>query len=266
MTAATALRERSARRFRVGDEELSVRVRESSRARTARIIVGPQRPLEVIVPAGVRDSEVDELLEERRNWVERKVDAARTIAARPPQLGLDRPAVAWLHGEALPVVLVGGKRSIARLRDARVEIAGDERVAPAALARWYRREARRRIGDVIERESTRLGFSFSSFGVRDPRTRWGSCSRHGHLSFSWRLVMAPRDVLDYVVVHELCHLREPSHTKAFWRRLDAARPGWQTQARWLREHGQELRGYDPRPLDAPDSEEAASARLRGTAV
>jgi predicted metal-dependent hydrolase len=244
--SATALRERSARRFRLGEEELSVRVRESSRAKTARIIVGPQRPLEVIVPAGVGDDEVDDLLEENRAWVERKVDAARTIAARPAQLGLDRPGVVWLDGQALPIVLAAGDRSVARLRDGRLEIAGVARLAHAALTRWYRREARRRIGDAVARESARLGFASGSLGIRDPRTRWGSCSRSGHLSFSWRLVMAPADVLDYVVVHELCHLKEPSHTKAFWRLLDVARPGWQEQARWLREHGQELHGYEPR--------------------
>ena len=95
------------------------------------------------------------------------------------------------------------------------------------------------------RESGRLGLHYGSVGIRDPRTRWGSCSTSGNLSFSWRLVVAPADVLEYVVVHELCHLREPSHQKPFWRLLTAARPGWEAQARWLREHGQELHDYAP---------------------
>ena len=94
----------------------------------------------------------------------------------------------------------------------------------------------------------RLQLRYSSLGIRDPKTRWGSCSRRGHLSFSWRLAAAPPAVLEYVVVHELCHLKEPSHAKPFWRLLDPARPGWQEQARWLREHGQELHDYDPSSL------------------
>lgn len=69
--------------------------------------------------------------------------------------------------------------------------------------------------------------------------------RRGNLSFSWRLLVAPADVLEYVVVDELCHLRERNHSRTFWRLLDAARPGWQKQARWLREHGQELHDYQP---------------------
>ncbi|HLE99706.1 MAG TPA: M48 family metallopeptidase [Gaiellaceae bacterium] len=87
---------------------------------------------------------------------------------------------------------------------------------------------------------------WSTTGARaHPWTRWGSCSHRGNLSFSWRLLLAPDEVLEYVVVHELCHIREPSHQKPFWRLLESVRPGWQGRARWLREHGQELRDYRP---------------------
>lgn len=238
------MRDRKPRMFAIGDETLIVRVRESARAKTARIIVGPRRPLEVIVPRGTSDAKVDDFLEEKRTWVERKVAAARDIAARPPQLGLDRPGVAWLAGEPLPVERRDG-RATAERRGGKLVVGGGKQEAPAALLRWYRREARQRIKEVAERESRRLGLEFRSLAIRDQRTRWGSCSRKGNLSFSWRLLVAPPEVLQYVVVHELCHRREPSHSKAFWRVLEAARPGWQAQARWLREHGQELHDYDP---------------------
>jgi predicted metal-dependent hydrolase len=124
-------------------------------------------------------------------------------------------------------------------------VSGPDEGAPAAVVRWYRREARRQIAEVVAREVDRLGLQYRSIGIRDPRTRWGSCSRKGNLSFSWRLAAAPPEILEYVVVHELCHLREPSHQKPFWRLLGTVLPGWQEQARWLREHGQELHDYDP---------------------
>lgn len=103
------------------------------------------------------------------------------------------------------------------------------------------------IGAAVEREAQRLGLQYGRFTIRDQRTRWGSCSRMGNLSFSWRLLAAPAEVLEYVIVHELCHLREPSHQKPFWRLLEAVRPGWQEHARWLREHGPgtALRDYKP---------------------
>lgn len=239
------LRDREPRRFALDGRVLDVRVRESERARTTRIIVGPRRPLEVIVPTGTDNAAIDEFLEEKRRWVETKVQQAEAIAARPPELGLDQAGVIWLGGEAVPVERRDAVRSVATLRDGRLVVTGPAEGAPAAIGRWYRREARRRVLEVLEEEAPRLKLRYSSLGIRDPKTRWGSCSRRGHLSFSWRLVAAPPDVLDYVVVHELCHLKEPSHAKSFWRLVDAARPGWHAPARWLREHGQELHDYVP---------------------
>lgn len=239
------LRDRKPRQFDIGDETLVVRTRESRRGKTARIIVGPRRPLEVIVPRGTTDAEVDDFLEEKRSWVERKVVTAREIAGRPPRLGLDGHGFVWLCGERVPVERGNGRRSIATLRDGHLLVAGSDDDAAGAIERWYRREARWRVEEVANREAQRLGLEYEAIGIRDPRTRWGSCSRKGNLSFSWRLAVAPPEVLEYVVVHELCHLREPSHQKPFWRLLGAVRPSWQEQARWLREHGQELHDYDP---------------------
>jgi len=239
------LRDRKPRRFQLGDDTLIVRVRESTRARTKRIIVGPRRPLEVIVPRGTSDSDVDALLEQKRRWIERKVATAREIAARPPMLALEQPRVVWLDGERLAIERRPHVRAIATLQDGRLVVGGSDADAAAAIERWYRREARARVEEEARREAERLGVVYRSIAIRDPRTRWGSCSRRGNLSFSWRLAAAPPDVLAYVVVHELCHLREPSHQKPFWRLLTAARPGWEAQARWLREHGQELHDYAP---------------------
>lgn len=239
------LHDRKPRRFDAAGESLIVRVRESSRARTARIIVGPRRPLEMIVPEGTADSDVDSFLEEKRGWIERKVAAAREIAARPARLGLQRPGAVWLAGEPLLIERRNGQRAIAAVSGGRLVVSGPDSGAEAAIARWYRREARRRIEEVVRREADRLGLEYGAIGIRDPRTRWGSCSRRGNLSFSWRLAIGPPEILEYVVVHELCHLREPSHQKPFWRLLETARPRWQDQARWLREHGQELHDYTP---------------------
>lgn len=112
-------------------------------------------------------------------------------------------------------------------------------------SRWYRREARRRLLTTVHLEAARLGLDYGVVAVRDQRTRWGSCSRAANLAFNWRLVIAPDDVLRYVVVHELCHLRVRNHSKEFWRLLDEAMPDWREQAAWLREYGHELRAYKP---------------------
>jgi predicted metal-dependent hydrolase len=106
-----------------------------------------------------------------------------------------------------------------------------------------RRAARELVAVVAEEEAGFLGVAFRRIVIRDQRTRWGSCSPSGTLSFNWRLVLAPFEVLDYVVVHELCHLREPNHSPRFWRLVEERRPGWRIQRAWLREHGAELLAF-----------------------
>jgi predicted metal-dependent hydrolase len=107
-----------------------------------------------------------------------------------------------------------------------------------------RREAHARISLIAQSEAAALGVAYTRLTLRDQRSRWGSCSSKGALSFNWRLVLAPHDVLDYVVVHEVCHLREPNHSRRFWDLVEKRRPQWRKQRDWLREHGPELLAFE----------------------
>ncbi len=108
-----------------------------------------------------------------------------------------------------------------------------------------RREARVVVTEVAEAVARRLGVSYAAIQIRDQRTRWGSCSPSGTLTFNWRLVLAPHAVLDYVVVHELCHLLEANHGPGFWRLVEQQRPDYKVPRAWLRRHGHELLAYRP---------------------
>jgi predicted metal-dependent hydrolase len=108
-----------------------------------------------------------------------------------------------------------------------------------------RRAARELVAMVLDDEAAALGVTYRDVRIRDQRTRWGSCSPRGTLSFNWRLVLAPYETLDYVVVHELCHLRFADHSRRFWQLVATRRPGWRAQREWLREHGAELLAFAP---------------------
>ena len=108
-----------------------------------------------------------------------------------------------------------------------------------------RRTARRLVSDLAQVEAERIGVQYRRIRIGGQRTLWGSCSPRGTLSFNWRLVLAPLEVLDYVVVHELCHLRVPNHSRAFWALVERHRPHWRQQRDWLRDHGPELLAFRP---------------------
>jgi len=188
---------------------------------------------------------------------------------------LSRPGVIWLGGEAVTLEYSGGEKAVARLTGDFDESATFQNVVAAgfgsvpapfprptvgtltvggrnqkevrgAIDRWYRREARNRIGRCLEVESERLDLHASKVTIRDQKTRWGSCSTSGTLSFNWRLVIGPHHALRYVVIHELIHIRHHNHSKAFWADLTAALPDWRESAKWLRANEGRLTRYKPR--------------------
>ena len=115
---------------------------------------------------------------------------------------------------------------------------------PSAVSESQARTTARELVSTSARaEAERIGVQYRRIRIGGQRTLWGSCSRRGTLSFNWRLVLAPAEVLDYVVVHEVCHLREPNHSRSFWGLVEERRPQWRKQRDWLREHGPELLAF-----------------------
>ena len=105
--------------------------------------------------------------------------------------------------------------------------------------------ARKLVSTLAREEAERIGVEYRRIRIGGQRTLWGSCSSRGTLSFNWRLVLAPFEVLDYVVVHELCHLRVPDHSRQFWALVEHHRPSWRRQRDWLRDNGAELLAFRP---------------------
>lgn len=110
----------------------------------------------------------------------------------------------------------------------------------AALEKRYIAAAKEYFPKRVSCFAPITGGTYTRITIRDQKTRWGSCSARGTLSFNWRLMLAPPAVLDYVVVHELCHLTHMDHSKAFWSLVESACPDYRTYRKWLKEHGQEL--------------------------
>ncbi len=110
-----------------------------------------------------------------------------------------------------------------------------------ALERWYRRQARDEVAPRLEAATARAGTPYRTLQIRGQRTRWASCSSTGAMSFNWRLLLAPSDILDYVIEHEVVHLEIHDHSAGFWARLEERVPDYRVHEAWLRRHGQSLR-------------------------
>lgn len=214
--------------------EISYTVRRSPRARRVRVTVDPTSGVQVVLPRLAHEREAAAAVRELRPWIERRVkevaELRETLAARGPYV----PYLGTLlHLRAQP-----GRTRVHRRGDALLTPAGSAQ--RAALERWYRRAARTEIARRLDNACAEIGSPYTTLTIRGQRTRWASCSRTGAMSFNWRLLLAPEPVLDYVVWHEVCHLRVPDHSQRFWELLATHRPGYRQQVRWLRRHGAAL--------------------------
>jgi predicted metal-dependent hydrolase len=202
--------------------------------------------LVVVVPARVSRARVGEFLESQSRWILKHAERwERWQAQRGPEKIEDGVQVRF-RGELQVVRVEAREKGRARVGREAGEIVislpgGPEADAGAALEQWMRGRAREMVREELERLDGEGRFRYGAVCLRDQKTRWGSCSRRGNLSFNWRLIMAPPEVLRYVVAHELAHLREPNHSARFWRLVESLYGDYAEARRWLREEAGCLR-------------------------
>jgi predicted metal-dependent hydrolase len=210
-------------------------VRRSSRARRVRVTVEPDGAVVVTLPARAAERDAAAAVAELRGWIDRR---RREAAARAVRLARPEGTVPYL-GELLELVPEAG-RTRAHRRGSRLHVPAAEPARREALERWYRRAARDEVAPRLDAAAAAVGRPYTSLTIRDQRTRWGSCSAKGAMSFNWRLLLAPAEILDYVVWHEACHLVHLDHSPRFWAELARHRPGYRDPQRWLRRNGAAL--------------------------
>ena len=174
-----------------------------SNRKSCSISITPDGRITVRVPLRISDREIRHLLTDRQNWIITKYLEQQQKQARMP---------------------------VSDLTDTQ----------RAALTQRYIAAAREYFPKRAAHFQQFTGGTYSRITIRDQKTRWGSCSARGTLSFNWRLMLAPPAILDYVVVHELCHLTHMNHSPAFWQAVEAVCPDYRDSRRWLKEYGQEM--------------------------
>jgi hypothetical protein len=209
-----------------GDPPVPVALRRSARARRLSLrISGTDGRVTLTLPLRARLGDGLDFLREREGWLRGHLSKA--------------PALLWpAFGATIP--FEGG--ALLLCEGPRLRLEGDRLLLPAEgmtarLGAFLRAAARDRLARACDRHADAQGRRYRKLTLRDTRSRWGSCTAEGDLMFSWRLVLAPPPVLDYVAAHEVAHLARMDHSPAFWALVDGLCPGWEAQRDWLRHEG-----------------------------
>lgn len=220
---------------------MAIEVKEiiRSKRRTLALIVQPDGSLIVRAPLKAPHRSIREFVQNNVKWIEKKQAQARALVLPTPKKYVDGEEFLFL-GDSYPLQIVRNQKQ-ALVFDGCYKLAESAQSRGATeFERWYRARAKQILTDRVNCFAQQYGFKYAGLRINAARTRWGSCSPTGALNFSWRLIMAPMESIDYVVVHELVHTIIHNHSRRFWNKVESIMPDYKSRKVWLKEHGQEL--------------------------
>ncbi|MGA7980431.1 MAG: SprT family zinc-dependent metalloprotease [Chromatiaceae bacterium] len=219
-------------------DELTFEVRRSPRRKTLEITLDRAGDLIIAAPPEVGQERLTDFVREKRFWLYAKM-------AEKESLQQPLETKEFVSGEGFPylgrsyrLLLVDDQDVPLKLEAGRFKLLRS--LAPQGrehFISWYTDHARTWLQHRLRGWTSRMGLQPKGVDVRDLGFRWGSCGKAGNLNFHWATILLPASVVDYVIVHELAHLREPNHTPEFWRRVERALPEYEQRKSWLAEHG-----------------------------
>ncbi len=223
--------------IRIGDPAIEIRLRRNARARRMVLRVAQTgRGPTLTLPPGVPLTRARAFLSDQEGWLRRH------LAARPCGTRLSDGGPLPFGDVALTVRVSSG--ACVRREGLTLHVPGPPERHGPRVAAWLREEARQACVAGVARHAGCLGLRHGRISLRDTRSRWGSCTASGDLMFSWRLVLAPSAVLDYVIAHEVAHLAEMNHSPRFWAVVQRLCPDHAGPRDWLRRNGAALHAYD----------------------
>jgi predicted metal-dependent hydrolase len=219
-----------------GHPPIEIQLKRSARARRFSLRVSRlDGRVTLSLPVRARETEAMAFARAQEEWLR------ETLAGMPVQAGVGIGSDLPVEGRLMR--LVPGTGRGVRVEGDSLLIPGDPAQAGVRAGAFLKALARERLVAASDRYAGMIGRRVERVTLRDTRSRWGSCARDGALMYSWRLVMAPPSVLDYVAAHEVAHMVEMNHSAAFWAVVERLYPGWQEQRKWLHAEGQALHAF-----------------------
>lgn len=219
-----------------GSPPVEIVLKRSARARRFSLRVSRlDGRVTLSLPARAREAEAMDFARAQEGWLR------ETLAGMPVRAGVGIGSMLPVEGRML--CLTQGTGRAVRVEEEALLIPGDPGQAGVRAAAFLKALARERLVAASDRYAGMIGRRVERVTLRDTRSRWGSCAADGALMYSWRLIMAPPAVLDYVAAHEVAHMVEMNHSDRFWAVVERLYPGWQVHRKWLHTHGQALHSH-----------------------
>lgn len=222
-------------------EQIEVRVKRTRRVKTLGIRISQGRVL-VNAPQHLTLSQVKHLLLGKKAWLQDKLTLE--VLDVVPSCYREGALVDFV-GEQYRLGITPGRHGLTQIVGDKLQLSLPQsqiqpRLIRNALIRWYKKQALHYLSNRVDVYGSLLGVKPTCIKIKTFKARWGSCSAQGVINFNWHLMMAPPRVLDYVVAHEVCHLLEFNHSKAFWNLVEKIMPDYKEQKFWLKRHGSRL--------------------------
>ena len=238
-----------------GNKKITFKIERSNRRKTVGIYIDPKKGVVVHTPLFLRTDDIDEIVRKRVRWIIEKQELVKNI----DQLYSVKE---FVSGEAFPYLgrhyrlkvirsasekegqcnLISGRFMVEIDRALNTE--RSTRTVKKALITWFEKHAKEKIPERVELYAGQMGTWPERIQIKNHKRRWGSCSHNGIIRFNWKIIMAPMTIVDYVIVHELCHLNHPHHSAQFWQKVQTIIPDYAKRRDKLKEFSFQIRIFD----------------------
>ncbi|MXU64522.1 M48 family metallopeptidase [Oceanomicrobium pacificus] len=224
--------------FTIGQPPIPIRVRRNARARRLTLRLSAATGEAVLtMPSRASATAARDFAMRQEGWLRRQ------LADQPMQVPVLPGAVLPVAGQPCRIVSGTGRRIVHDAEAGTLAVPGPDHLVPSKVKGWLKAQARTALDEASQTYAARIARSYTRLTLRDPVSRWGSCTSDGGLMYSWRLMLAPDHVLDYVAAHEVAHLVHMNHAPAFWDLVGKLRPDYAGSRDWLRTNGRALHRY-----------------------
>jgi predicted metal-dependent hydrolase len=229
----------------------SYRIRRSQRASRARIVVKPGL-VEIVAPFGISEQRLHQFVHDKQQWIDNALKKMIIVGSEENRfVPLEFSTGAYLSYQGKPYVITVKPSPLKRVKiefnsgfviflPNSLPITEQTDSIKQALIRWYKQQTKSAVEKFVQNHATKNNLKPKSITIKTQKSRWGSCGIHNDISINWLLMLAPPEVLEYVVVHELCHIQVKNHSSQFWAVVAAHLPDYQIRRGWLKKHGRML--------------------------